>query len=201
MNIADNLQKWLVERVRILFNQRKINIELNFDKPAPQIIADILTAAGTKRGAVAHHLVAAKLALRFPTIEVANRSFTTADAQLGFPGDFLISDTAFHVTVSPMLPVVEKCKENLKNGFRAILLVSDSRVLTARQFAEDLEVDSRVGIYAIEDFVGQNIEELGQFSTQNVREGFRNLLVKYNERVEQVEPDKSIMIDIPKNLR
>lgn len=198
--IADTLQRWLVEKVRIFFDQQKINVELNFDKPAPQIVADILTAAGTKRGGVAHHLVGAKLALRYPKIEVENRSFTTADLQSGLPGDFLISDTAFHVTVSPMPPVVERCRENLRNGYRAILLVLESRTAAAKQFAEDLGIDSRVGIYAIEDFVGRNIEELGEFSDQNVRAEFRNLLVKYNERIEQVEPDKSIMIEIPRNL-
>ncbi len=198
--IADTLQGWLVEKVRIFFDQQKINVELNFDKPTPQIVADILTAAGTKRGGVAHHLVGAKLALRYPKIEVENRSYTAADLQSGLPGDFLISDTAFHVTVSPMPPVVERCRENLRNGYRAILLVLDSRTAAAKQFAEDLGIDSRVGIYAIEDFVGRNIEELGEFSDQNVRAEFRNLLVKYNERIEQVEPDKSIMIEIPHNL-
>lgn len=48
--IADTLQEWLVEKVRIFFDQQKIAVELNFDKPIPQIIADILTAAGAKRG-------------------------------------------------------------------------------------------------------------------------------------------------------
>ena len=191
----------MVEKVRIFFDQQKLSVDLNFDKPTPQIIADILTAAGTKRGGVAHHLVGAKLALRYPKIDVENRSFTAADLQSGLPGDFLISDTAFHVTVSPMPPVVEKCRENLRNGYRAILLVIDSRIAAAKQFAEDLGVGSQVGIYAVEDFVGRNIEELGEFSNQNVRTEFRNLLVKYNKRVEDVEPDKSIMIEIPRNLR
>ena len=200
-HIADTLQAWLFEKVRIFFDQKKINVELNFEKPTPQIVADILIAAAAKRGGVAHHLVGAKLALRYPEIDVENRNYTTADIQLGLPGDFLISDTAFHVTVSPMPQVVEKCRENLRDGYRVILLVMDSRTAAARQFAEDLEIESRVAIYAIEDFVGRNIEELGQFSTQNVRAEFRNLLVKYNERVEQVEPDKSIMIEIPRNLR
>lgn len=77
----------------------------------------------------------------------------------------------------------------------------DSRTAAAKQFAEDLEVDSRVGIYAIEDFVGRNIEELGEFSAQNLKAEFRNLLIKYNDRVEQVEADRSVMIEIPQNLQ
>ena len=64
------------------------------------------------------------------------------------------------MTVSPTPLVLERCRENLGNGYRAILLVSDSRTVAARQFAEDLGIESRVGIYAIEDFVGRNIEEL-----------------------------------------
>ena len=200
MNIAETLQIWLVEKVRILFHRQKIYLELIFEKPIPHIIADILAAAGTKRGGVAHHLVGAKLALRYPNIEIENRSFATADVQLGLPGDYLISDTAFHVSVSPMPAVLEKCKENLRDGYRAILLVLASRTEAAKQMAEELEVGSRIGIYAIEDFIGQNVEELGEFATLDLRTEFRNLLIKYNERVEQVEVDKSIMIEIPHNL-
>ena len=39
----------------------------------------------------------------------------------GRPGDFVVGDTAFHVTVSPMPPVLDKCEANLRNGYRSML--------------------------------------------------------------------------------
>ena len=133
--VIDELQVWLVERVRDYLNQQAIEVEVNLSKPSPRIVSDILTAAGSKSGAVAQHLVGAKLAVRYPDLEIENFSYTTADQQLGRPGDFVVGDTAFHVTVSPMPTVLEKCEENLRNRYRPMLLVPDSRIQAARQMA------------------------------------------------------------------
>ena len=196
----DALQAWLVERVRNYLDQQAIEVEVNLSKPSPQIVSDILAAAGSKAGAVAQHLVGAKLAVRYPDLEIENYSYTTADQQLGRPGDFVVGDTAFHVTVAPMPPVLDRCEENLRNGYRCTLLVLDSRLQAARQMAEAIGVRDRVGIFPIESFVGQNIEELGGFGRGGLAEGFRALLHKYNERVEDVEADRSLLIRLPANL-
>ena len=84
--VIDELQVWLVERVRDYLDRQAIEVEVNLGKPAPQIVSDILEAAGTKSGAVAQHLVGAKLAIRYPELEIENFSYTTADQQLGRPG-------------------------------------------------------------------------------------------------------------------
>ena len=198
--VIDELQVWLVERVRGYLDQQAIEVEVNLGKPAPQIVSDILEAARAKSGAVAQHLVGAKLALRYPDLDIENFSYTTADQQLGRPGDFVVGDTAFHVTVSPMPPVLDKCEANLRNGYRSMLLVLDSRLQAARQMAEAIDVQDRVGILAIESFVGQNIEELGEFGKGGLAEGFRKLLETYNERVGEVETDRSLLIRLPENL-
>ena len=198
--VIEKLQVWLVERVRDYLDQQAIEVEVNLGKPSPQIVSDILAAAGSKAGAVAQHLVGAKLAVRYPDLEIGNFSYTTADQQLGRPGDFVVGDTVFHVTVSPMPPVLEKCEENLRNGYRCTLLVLDSRLQAARQMAEAIDMQDRVGIFAIESFVGQNIEELGGFGRGELADGFRKLLGKYNERVEVVEADRSLLMRLPANL-
>ncbi len=100
--LIDELQKWLVERVREFFDRKKLQVEVDLNKPGPRIIADILASASNKVGPVAQHLVGAKLALRYPAVKVENYSYTTADKQLKRPGDFVIGDTVFHVTISPM---------------------------------------------------------------------------------------------------
>lgn len=196
----DELQAWLVERVRDYLNQQAIEVEVNLSKPSPQIVADVLEAAGSKAGAVAQHLVGAKLAIRYPYLQIENFSYTTADQQLGRPGDFVVGDTVFHVTVSPMPPVLHKCEDNLRNGYRSMLLVLDSRLQAARQMAETIGLLNRVGILAVESFVGQNIEEIGGFGKEGLAGGFRKLLDTYNERVEDAETDRSLLIRLPSNL-
>ncbi|MBD3402012.1 DUF4928 domain-containing protein, partial [candidate division GN15 bacterium] len=48
--------------------------------------------------------------------------------------------------------------------------------------------------------VSQNIEELSQFSDQFRHQRLRALLETYNQRVDAVEVDKSLLIEIPRNL-
>ena len=119
--------------------------------------------------------------------------------QLGEPGDFYIEDTVFHVTVAPMMPVYDKCKANVDQGLRVYLLVSDRSVIGARQNVEGV-VPGRVGAEAIESFVAQNIDELGSFSNTGLRQELLKLFEMYNRRVDIVEIDKSMLIEIPRNL-
>jgi len=81
---------------------------------------------------VAQHLVGAKLEFRFPELAIGNESYSTADRQLGRPGDFLIGDVAFHVTVAPMPQLFDKCVVNVKEGYRPLLLVPDRTLSGAR---------------------------------------------------------------------
>jgi len=67
--------------------------------------------------------------------------------------------------------------------------------------AEMRGILNRIGLYAIEAFVGQNIEEMNEFGRISLSHGWRNLLEMYNERVLAVETDRSLLIEIPANLQ
>ncbi|MGH9690037.1 MAG: DUF4928 family protein, partial [Candidatus Acidiferrales bacterium] len=95
--------------------------------------------------------------------------------------------------------VIEKCKTNLEAGRRAYLLVPDDLLIGTRQNAE-LLAQGRIAVESIESFVGQNIEELSTFSLGQIAERFRRLLELYNHRVNEVESDKSMLIELPPNL-
>jgi hypothetical protein len=149
--------------------------------------------------AVAYHLVGASLQVGLSHGEVTRRAYSTADDQLDRPGDFCIEDTAFHVTVAPMPGVYERCRKNLIEGYRVFLLVPDQSVVGARQNAE-VVAPGRIAVLSIEAFVAQNIEELSAFSRDRLALGFRCLLETYNDRVERSELDKSMLVEIPRNL-
>ncbi|MEK7996797.1 MAG: DUF4928 family protein [Planctomycetota bacterium] len=201
--LAERMQGWLVANGVIpYFNRQLIELDINLDKPGSHIISDILEVAGERNvaGAVAQHLVGAKLCLRYENKEIENYSYTTADRQLGRPGDFVVGDTAFHVTVAPMQGLIEKCAANIRNGYRVILVVAESKLAAARQMAEIATLQDRMGIFSIEQFVGQNIEEIGEFGRAALAQNIKALLEKYNERVAAAETDRSLLIQIPDNL-
>ncbi|GAA0234449.1 DUF4928 family protein [Saccharothrix mutabilis subsp. mutabilis] len=206
VDVRFHLQGWLVDCVRRdYFDQRLIEADVDFNKPTRAVIAAYLGAArlreGSVAGALAQHLVGAKLSLRFPGLEISNEKHTTADKQTGRRGDFEVGDTAFHVTMSPGEGLfVNRCRANLNEGFRPFVLVPADRVSAALQLADNAGLDDRVTVVGIEDFVSVNVDEMAQYSTAEIRKKLRELLERYNERVRAMEPDPSLQVQIPANL-
>ena len=202
LKILISLQQCLVDRVRDFHNRQRLKVVFDPGKSTWQAVSDLLSLAREdgKEGIVAQYLVGAKLALRFPNLTVENLSYSTADDQLGRPGDFYLGSTAFHVTVAPMPAVFEKCKKNISEGFRVYLIVPDRVLIGARQTADGI-IPGRIAVDSIESFVGNNVEELAQFSKDQLKDGMKRLLDEYNRRVNEAETDKSLLIDMPKNLQ
>jgi len=196
------MQRWLVvEKVSEYFNRERVKFDFVPEQTAWQTIHDILAAAKMvgKEGQVAQYLVGAKLALRFPDVVVRNDLYSTSDAQSGLPGDFVLGDTVFHVTVSPMPAHYDKCKANVQMGYDVYLLVPDRLMVGARQNTEGL-LPGRISVQSLEAFISQNLEELSHFARPERTAGFRALLQTYNTRVNAIETDKSLLIEIPYNL-
>ncbi len=204
--IAALLQSWFVDRVRDdYFDKQKVSAEINPNWAVRATVSALLRAGrergGNAAGAIAQHLVGAKLQIRFPSTVINVESYTTADAQTGRAGDFQVGDTAIHVTMSPGESLFrERCRHNIRNGFRPRVLVPSDQVVRAIVHAEDAGVAKQVAIQSIEDFVGTNIEEVAGFAQADVRTQLKKLLEVYNERIEQAEVDSSLKIEIPENL-
>ncbi len=198
----NDMMGFLVSRVKDFHNRQKIKLTFNPALSTWHLVHNLIGEAITenKAGYVAQHLIGAKLQLRFPEMNVSNESGSTADMQTQRPGDFLIGHTAFHVTISPMHALFDKCKHNISQGFKPFLLVPDNRLLGARQIAEQVS-EQLITVESIESFVSQNINELSLFNKDNLSKSFIELINLYNQRVDEVETDKSLMIDLPSNLR
>ncbi|MEV4826810.1 DUF4928 family protein [Micromonospora sp. NPDC049257] len=204
--VAWTLQAWFVEQISAeYFGKQRIKADFSPTAPVRAAVAALLKAAqergGNTAGAVAQHLVGAKLALRFPQMTIGNDSYTTADVQTSRPGDFLVGDTAIHVTMSPGQPLFEgRCKANGVAGYRSRVLVPESKLAAAVQLADLAKVGEHVVVQSVEDFVGTNVEEMGEFREQGIRSGLRLLLETYNERAAAAETDPSLLIELPENL-
>jgi hypothetical protein len=132
-------------------------------------------SAETTAGAVAQHLVGAKLSIRLSRREISNESYTTADQSTDRLGDFLVRDIAFHVTLSPSDTLVSsRHRCNPQDAYRVIVLMPEGSISAVRQLAGNAGPTNRVAVVSIEDFVGRNIEELGVFAEQSMREVLKN---------------------------
>lgn len=201
-DILTEVQKFLVGKVGEYFSRERIKVIYNPAITAWHSVHDFLETARAvgKEGPVAQYLVGAKFALRFPDINIRNDISSAQDELSGSPGDFLVTDMVFHVTVAPNTGHFEKCKRNIEMGYGVYLLVPDRIMVGTRQNVEGF-LAGQITTQSIESFVAQNLEELSVFSKGELISGFRRLLEKYNERVGQVEPDKSMLIEIPRNLQ
>lgn len=199
--ILEQLKLFLVEKVNEYFGRQRIEFVFDSQKSIWEtihVLLDIAVQDG-RAGAVAQYLVGAKLQLRFPDLAIGNESFSTADEQLSRGGDFEVGNTVFHVTVAPQPAVYDKCRQNLRDGARPYLLVPSGILEGTRQNAEQAS-QGQITVAAIESFVAQNIEELSYFSNDKLVSGIYALLTLYNQRVDETETDKSLMIKIPPNV-
>lgn len=195
------LLEYVCEVVLELRKCRPVTFTFDPTKTSWHLVGEILDRARQtgKEAVVAHHLVGATLQLRYPDIDLQNSSVSTSDVQQGRLGDFLLGGTAFHVTVSPTAGLFENCRANLLEGYRVYVIVPDRSVVGARQNAEGIEPGG-ISVDSIESFVGGNVDELARFGREGLLEQFRALLLAYNRRVDAIEMDKSMLIEIPTAL-
>lgn len=160
-------------------------------------IGDILgQAKGRSGGRVEQHLVGAKLSKAHPDAEVPVHAGTTADVQTGRAGDFQIRTTVYHVTAAPGEDVVRKCIANLHAGLHPVLLVPTADKPRAEFLVDHLEMTGRITVIAIEDFVAVNIIELSHGERLEFVDVLRGIVDEYNRRIDEVETDKSLKIDL-----
>lgn len=202
ISVVRELQDYFVECIqRDYFAKQRMKVEIDPGKPASGIVADILQAASVRpdkpTGTVAQHLVGAKLELRFPNQDIGRDRANAADQQTNRQGDFQLGNTAFHVTMSPMQKLVARAQENIREGYRPVVLVPYSKVSFATGLFESEGLGDRVGVQSIESFVGTNVEEMGDFSSSSIRECIARLIRQYNERIYYCETDKSLMVEEP----
>lgn len=195
------LKDRFLARLRELHGGSPIDFLYETERTTWHLVGDVLQAARDweKEAAVAKHLVAAILTARFPDRIPSTKPQDHTNSLADDSGDFRVGDTIFHVTVAPMLALFDKCKRNLADGYRVYVLVPERVTIGARQNAEQTAA-GKIHVVSIESFVSQNIEELAEFSADRVRDGFYRLFNRYNERVNAIENDKSLLLEVPRNL-
>ncbi|WP_192255589.1 DUF4928 family protein [Mesorhizobium caraganae] len=200
----DQIESFWIQRVEEFFAGKPFKIRLDASRSLRTVVRDILQQAEERQkaaqglhytGAVMQHLVGAKLDCALGPGSFVHNSFSTADSQSGRAGDFLIGDVAVHVTTSPGEAVIERCHDNLNDGFRPVLVTMQRGLTVAEALADNAGLAERIDVFEIEQFIALNLYELGKFAQDGHRVAVSDLVVRYNEIIDEFETDPSLKIE------
>ncbi len=196
-NLIDELIQVLIAEINQWFERQNLKLSINRQDSPVSWITQILEEAKSRSGGVVEqHLVGAKLQSRHPHIIIPNFPGHAADVQTGRAGDFVVGTTVYHVTASPTPHVIEKCRNNLNSGLHPVLLIPGDLISKTKSFAEYAGIQTRLTVISIEDFVALNIIEMASGVQKPYFEILDYIIETYNQRLEQVETDMSLKIDI-----
>jgi hypothetical protein len=201
----DAVEAFWIERVNDFFAGKPFKIKLDASKSLRMVVRDVIAQAEERQrtmpgvyyaGAVLQHLVGAKLDCALGKGKFEHNSFSTADSPGARVGDFFLGDVAIHVTTSPGEAVIAKCRDNLNDGIRPILVTLQRGLDVAEGLASNVELADRIDIFEIEQFVALNVYELGKFGADGRKTAVDEIVKRYNEIVEEFETDPSLKIDL-----
>jgi Domain of unknown function (DUF4928) len=200
----DVIEKFWIARVHEFFAAKPFKIRLDFSRSLRTVVADVIQQAEERQkttpgmyyaGAVMQHLVGAKLDCVLLDAKLSHNSFSTADAPANRAGDFLVGDVAIHVTTAPGEALIFKCRENLDEGLRPLIVTGKKGLAVAEGLASNSSLADRIDVFEIEQFIAANLYELGAFVADGRRTAIDSLVKRYNEIVEEVETDPSLKIE------
>ena len=200
----DAVEAFWIARVHEFFSAKPFKIRLDTSRSLRTLVRDMIVQAEERQrntpgmqyaGAVLQHLVGAKLDCALGVGHFAHNSFSTSDAQLGRNGDFFVGDVAIHVTTAPGEAVIARCRDNINDGYRPIIVTTARGLTVAEGLAENADLGERIDVFEVEQFVALNLYELGKFAAEGRRVAVSDLVVRYNEIVEEAETDPSLKIE------
>jgi hypothetical protein len=199
------VEAFWVSRVQLFFSGKPFKIKLDASRSLRTVVRDVISQAEQRQkdtpgmnyaGAVLQHLVGAKLDCALGKGHLHHNSFSTADAPNERAGDFFLGDVAIHVTTSPGEAVIERCRENLNDGHRPILVTLQKGLSVAEGLANNVGLADRIDVFEIEQFVALNLYEIAKFAAEGRRIAVTDMVSRYNEIVEEFETDPSLKIEL-----
>ncbi len=199
------IEEWWIERIREHFASQPLRLKLDASKSLRNIVAELIEAAFERQrecrgtmvaGAVMQHLVGAKLEVALPDQPITHEGFSVADAPGKRKGDFVVNDTAIHVTTAPSEALIRKCDMNLSENLRPLIITTESGTGGAKALAKNSQIAGRVDILDIEQFIATNIYEWSAFEHGRRPTSIIELIDTYNRVIESCETDHSLKIEL-----
>lgn len=200
----ERVEAWWIDRVREYFAKKPFVLRFDTSKSLRTVIRDLLSQAAKRQaqaegstlvGTMLQHLVGAKLNLLLDS-PLQHHGANVADEASGREADFVVEDVTIHVTTSPSEALIRKCRRNLDNGMRPIIITTYRGIVIAEGLAEQTSMADRVDVFEAEQFLAGNLYEIGKFANAGRRTTAEQLISEYNAIVEECEADPSLRIDI-----
>lgn len=197
------IEAWWIDRVRSFFAGKPMILRFDAAKSMRAAIQDLIEQAEKRQasmpgativGTVLQHLVGAKLSLILPNPPEMHGA-SVADDVSGRDGDFIFEDVAIHVTTMPSEALMRKCKRNLDNAKKPIIITTREKVAAAEVLAEGQGIANRLDVFDGEQFLAGNIYELGKFAVSGRKTTAEKLIAAYNKIIDECETDPSLRID------
>ncbi len=205
--VADTaaIEAWWVERVKEFFNSKPFVLRYDTSKTIRAVVRDLLAQAEHRQkenpgttyvGTVLQHIVGAKLSLIVPEGQMEFHGASVADSPTARSGDFIVEDVVIHCTTAPGEALVQKCGRNLEAGLKPIIITTYQRLVVAESIAADHNLDGRIEVWDIEQFLATNVYELSLFKSAERKVTVQKIIDAYNGIVAQCETDPSLRIEI-----
>ncbi len=200
----DAIELFWVARVHDFFAAKPFRIRLDASRSLRLVVRDVLDQAEERQktspgvhyaGAVMQHMVGAKLDCALGPGSLEHNSYSTSDQQSGREGDFFVGDVAIHVTTSPGEAVIQRCRDNLDDGHRAVLVTRQRGLTVAEALADNIGLADRIDVFEVEQFIAMNLYEIGRFAAEGRRTALSDFVTRYNEIVDEFETNRSLKIE------
>ena len=205
-NLAlEAVEAFWIERVHQFFAAKPFKIRLDASKSLRAVVQNVISQAEDRQkkasgtyyvGGVLQHFVGAKLDCAMGQGLIAHNSFSTSDQQTGRAGDFLIGDVAIHVTATPTEGVIQRCRDNLDDGFKPVIVTLGQGVTVAEALGANAGIANRIDVFDAEQFIALNLYEIGKFELAGRRTAITDLIRRYNDIVDEFETDPSLKIEL-----
>ena len=198
----EEVEAWWVSKIQAFFSGKPLSFRLDPAKTLRVAVRDLIAQAEKRQsenngativGTILQHLVGAKLSVLLG-LETPMHGASVADAVSDRSGDFEFGDVVIHVSTAPGEPLMRKCRKNLEDGKRPLVITTYKRIPQAEGHAEDEGIAERVEIFDVEQFLAGNIYEIGRFGSEGRAQTARAIIDRYNDLVDILETDPSLRI-------
>mgnify|MGYP000211582540 CR=1 FL=1 len=172
------IEQYWVKRIRAFFTSKPFKLESDNSLSVDAAVEHLLQQAAQRQkenpgtmyvGTVLQHLVAAKLTIVAPEVEINGAS---------------VADD-----------LMDKCQRNIKAGLHPIIITVRDRVKTAWDLASDMGFENRLEVWDLQSFLSSNVHEHGHFTNAARHETLSRLVKAYNQIIDEHESDPSLHIE------
>ncbi|MEG3093064.1 DUF4928 family protein [Sphingomonas sp. PB1R3] len=201
----DTIEGFWVQKVREFFAAKPFTLRVDPSHGLRSTVRSLVAQAEERQreaggtmivGTVLQHLVGAKLQVALEgRADVEHHGANVNDVK-SRGGDFDLGDTSIHVSVSPGEALLLKCRDNLGQGRRPVIVTTREGLAVAEGLARNLGIADRVDTIEVEQFLATNIYEIGVFEAAKRITAISDIVDKYNAIIDEYETDPSLKIDL-----